>query len=78
MEENLKEYIYVYIYMNKSLCCVLEINTTLCINYTSMKRKLLESCFRNWRYREEEAIGSQGLKVKKMMTVERDTLEQQH
>ena len=30
-------YIYIYIYMAESLCCTPETNTTLQINYTSLK-----------------------------------------
>ena len=32
----------MYICITESLCCVAEINTTLCINYTSIKKKKLD------------------------------------
>ena len=31
-------YIYIYIYINESLCYTAVINTTLCFNYTSIKK----------------------------------------
>ena len=35
-------YIYIYIYVSESLCCTPETNTTLYINYTSIKKWLRE------------------------------------
>ena len=37
MEKNLKKK-YMYIYVTESLCCTPETNTTLYINYTSIKK----------------------------------------
>ena len=42
VKKNMHSYIYIYIYISdsyiyKALCCIAEINTTLSINYTSIK-----------------------------------------
>lgn len=39
MEKDLKKsvYAYIYIYISESLCSTLETNTTLRVNYTSIK-----------------------------------------
>ena len=53
-----KEYIYIYIYIYyiyipESLCCMAEINTTLEINYTSIKKNLFcHQTMRHQRYKE--------------------------
>ena len=41
INHNGKEYEkeYIYVYTSESLCCTAEINTTLQINYTSIKKK---------------------------------------